>query len=107
MPMMHLPNFPASHAQFSGDESESSSPAAHGRQKDARGAGVGSLTRGLLRSFAPIEWLVAATLDVTARENAGHVVQDVGSRVVVVAVITDQAGLDDVDLFLSVLVDYA
>jgi hypothetical protein len=106
MPMMHLPNFPASHAQFSGDESESSSPAAHGRQKEARGAGVGSLT-GLLRSFAPIEWLVAAALDVTARENAGHVVQDVGSRVLVVAVITDQAGLDDVDLFLSVLVDHA
>jgi len=107
MPMMHLPNFPASHAQLSGDESESSSPAAHGRQKGPRGWGrVGSLT-GLLRSFAPIEWLVAATLDVTARENAGHVVQDVGSRVLVVAVITDQAGLDDVDLFLSVLVDHA
>ncbi len=104
--MMHLPNFPASHAQFSGDESESSSPAAHGHQKDVCGAGVGSLT-GLLRSFAPIEWLVAATLDVTARENAGHVVQDVGSRVLVVAVITDQAGLDDVDLFLGVLVDHA
>jgi len=40
--MMHLPNFPASHAQLSGDETESSSSAAHGRQKMARGAEVGS-----------------------------------------------------------------
>src|SRR5271166_4497064 len=105
--MMHLPNFPASHAQLSGDESESSAWPHMVARRTPAGLRSGRVADRLLRSFTPIEWLVAATLDVTARENAGHVVQDVGSRVLVVAVITDQAGLDDVDLFLSVLVDHA
>ena len=50
------------------------------------GLGAGrAATRASSRSRTPLEWLMAATLDVAARENAGHVVQDVGSRVLVVA----------------------
>ncbi len=51
--------------------------------------------------------LVAATFDVTPREDAGHVVQDVGGRVFIVPVVANEPGLDDVDLFLRVLVDDA
>src|SRR5690242_17945654 len=47
---------------------------------------------------------MAAALDVAAGEDAGDVVQDVGGRVLVVAVVADQPGLDDVDLLLGVLV---
>ena len=50
---------------------------------------------------------MAAALDVAAGEDAGDVVQDVGRRVLVVAVVADQAALDDVDLLLRVLVDDA
>src|SRR5262245_916836 len=53
------------------------------------------------------EVLMAAALDVAAGEDAGDVVEHVGRRVLVVAVVADQAGLDDVDLLLGVLVDDA
>src|SRR5882724_8528381 len=50
---------------------------------------------------------MAAALDVAPGEDAGDVVQDVGRRVLVVAVVSDQAAFDDIDLFLRVLVDHA
>src|SRR5215212_4646772 len=48
---------------------------------------------------------MAAALHVAAGEDAGDVVQHVGGRVLVVAVVADQPALDDVDLLLRVLVD--
>jgi hypothetical protein len=103
--MMHLPNFPASHARLSGDQCKSTCRAAHGRGKDACGTGSsGRPARSTPRSDPK---LVAAPLDVTSREDAGDVVQDVGGRVLVVAVIANESGLNDVDLLLGVLVDHA
>src|SRR5215210_5865941 len=46
-------------------------------------------------------------LHVAAGEDAGDIVQHVGRRVLVVAVVADQPLLDDVDLLLRVLVDHA
>ncbi len=50
---------------------------------------------------------VAAAFDVSAGEDGGDVVEDVGGGVLVVAVVADEALLDDVDFFLGVLVDDA
>ena len=41
-------------------------------------------------------------LGVASSEDAGDVLQDIGGRFVVVAKVSDEARLDDVDLLLSV-----
>ena len=50
---------------------------------------------------------MAPALHVAPGEDAGDVVEHVVGRVLVVAVVADQAALDDVDLLLRVLVDHA
>jgi hypothetical protein len=50
---------------------------------------------------------MATAFDVAAGEHAGHAVQDVRSRVLVVAVVADQPGLDDVDVLLPASIDNA
>ena len=50
---------------------------------------------------------MATAPDIAAGKDAGHVVEHVGRRILVVAVIADQSCLDDVDLLLGVLVHHA
>src|SRR5262245_11196125 len=66
----------------------------------------GTVADGLTAEMRSLS-LFSPLLDVAAGEDAGHEVQDVGGARVAVAVVAHEAALDDVDLFLRVLVDHA
>ena len=69
-----------------------------------RRASAGLLGQGpdVMRKARP-----SALLAVPAREDRGHVVEDVHRADVAVAVVLDQAALHDVDLLLGVAVHHA
>src|SRR5262249_10126787 len=67
---------------------------------------TGPMPRGSLTPRLPAPRR-ASRLDVSAREDRGHEVEDIGRRHLVVAGVVDPPLLDDVDLGLRIAIDHA